>query len=816
MRGLAQKRFLLAAGEKWRMMADMPFCSFNRPHGSVAVLAAVFGLCLSVTPAHAADDTGPLAGHSMHGDAFNEGPRQKAFLMGETGRIHFPITTKSIQAQKFFEQGVGQLHGFWYFEAERSFRQVAALDPDCATAYWGMAMANVNNVKRARGFIEKAVKLKGNVSAREQQWIEALAEYRKEDKRDDKQKRKDYQAALEKLVAAYPGDLEAKAFCALQYWDNNSKGVPMGDKQKPETMLKAVLAGEPLHPVHHYRIHLWDDGKAATNALNSAALNGFAEPDTAHMWHMSGHTYTKLYRYSDAAWQQEASARTDHAYMMKNRVMPDQIHNYAHNNEWLIRDLNLIGAVDRAVDLAKNMIELPRHPKYNTLTKGSANFGYQRLTETLVRYELWNDLVTLSQTTYLEPLDNNDHEVRRVRALGTAHFNLGNPAAGKVQLAALEQLKLKIEADAKKPIKSEPKKDEGEYSSSEKKDEAKPQADADKGKTAEKSKATSPATNSINRVTGVNNAIAELQGWQALQEGNVKAAREAFAKAKDIPKERQAQIELLLGDAKKAEQLALEAMKGATNQVQPLANYVDIAYRNGNWTEAYRAFYQLRELAAEIDLHVPVFQRLKPVAVDLKLGADWRPALKRSWDFGKRPSLAALGPFRWEPTAAPGWSLPDAQNRQLALRQYKGKPVIVIFYLGNGCPHCIEQLAAFAPMTEDYAKLGISLVAISTDSIDGLKETAKKASANGGFPFPLLSDKSMQIFKAYRAFDDFENQPLHGTFLIDGEGMVRWQDISYQPFTETKFLLEEAQRLLGKVRTPTLAVVPATGKAGGE
>jgi peroxiredoxin len=314
----------------------------------------------------------------------------------------------------------------------------------------------------------------------------------------------------------------------------------------------------------------------------------------------------------------------------------------------------------------------------------------------------------------------------------------------------------------------------------------------------------------------VNNAITELQGWQALKAGDVKAAREAFAKAKDIPKERQAQIEWLLGDTKKAEQLALEAVKGATNQVQPLANYVDIAYRNGNWTEAYRAFYQLRELAAEIDISAPVFQRLKPVAADLKLGADWRPALKRSWDFGKRPQLAALGPFRWEPTAASGWSLPDAQNRPVSLRQYKGKPVIVIFYLGNGCPHCIEQLAAFAPMTEDYAKLGISLVAISTDSVDGLKETAKKASANGGFPFPLLSDKSMQIFKAYRAFDDFENQPLHGTFLIDGEGLVRWQDISYQPFTETKFLLEEAQRLLGKVRTPALAALPAAGKAGGE
>ena len=57
------------------------------------------------------------AGHSMHGDAFNDGPRQKAYLMGGTGKINFPVTTKSPDAQAFFNQGVGQLHGFWYFES---------------------------------------------------------------------------------------------------------------------------------------------------------------------------------------------------------------------------------------------------------------------------------------------------------------------------------------------------------------------------------------------------------------------------------------------------------------------------------------------------------------------------------------------------------------------------------------------------------------------------------------------------------------------------------------------------------------------------
>jgi hypothetical protein len=54
----------------------------------------------------------------------------------------------------------------------------------------------------------------------------------------------------------------------------------------------------------------------------------------------------------------------------------------------------------------------------------------------------------------------------------------------------------------------------------------------------------------------------------------------------------------------------------------------------------------------------------------------------------------------------------------------------------------------------------------------------------------------MEVFRAYRAFDDFEGKPLHGTFLIDGAGCVLWQDIGAEPFGDPDFLLGEARRLL--------------------
>ena len=79
-----------------------------------------------------------------------------------------------------------------------------------------------------------------------------------------------------------------------------------------------------------------------------------------------------------------------------------------------------------------------------------------------------------------------------------------------------------------------------------------------------------------------------------------------------------------------------------------------------------------------------------------------------------------------------------------------------------------------------------------------MTQTYKKSTGEekNPFPFPLLSDPEKTAFRAYRAYDDFENMPLHGTFLIDAVGRIRWQNISFDPFTHPGFLLEESVRLL--------------------
>ena len=97
-------------------------------------------------------------------------------------------------------------------------------------------------------------------------------------------------------------------------------------------------------------------------------------------------------------------------------------------------------------------------------------------------------------------------------------------------------------------------------------------------------------------------------------------------------------------------------------------------------------------------------------------------------------------------------------------------------------------------MLEEFREAGIEVLAISTENIEQLEAGIKNFDKD--LQIPLLSDAEQHVFRSFRCWDDFEDQPLHGTFLIDSRGKVRWQDISYQPFNEPEFLLKESKRLL--------------------
>ena len=290
----------------------------------------------------------------------------------------------------------------------------------------------------------------------------------------------------------------------------------------------------------------------------------------------------------------------------------------------------------------------------------------------------------------------------------------------------------------------------------------------------------------------------ELQGHQHVQKKEYDKGLELLKKAGSVEVEILTQIKLRAGKTDEAITDAQKHADSKKNEVRPLASLIETLWTAGKRDDARKAFEKLRNVGRYADLHVPALARLEPIALELGFASDWRMSdVVVKDDIGKRPNLDDLGPFRWQPSPAEDWQLVDATGKQRSLADYRGKPVVVIFYLGYGCLHCAEQLAAFAPRMDDFADQGLNVIAISTDDQIDLEKSHKTYEEEGkAFPFPLVSNAKLDVFKKYRVFDDFEQQPLHGTFLIDGDGLVRWHDISYEPFNDPDFVLRESRRLL--------------------
>ncbi len=708
-------------------------------------------------PPSEAEPAVPAAGHSIHGEAFNDGPRRRATLMEGMGRVDFPVTTARPEAQAFVTQGVAQLHSFYYLEAERSFRQAATIDPACPMAYWGMAMANVNNAKRARGFLKEA-RLKANAgkpTRRENLYLEALEAQYKEGAAE-KDAKKAHLIALETIVQEFPADLEARAWMAMVTWQNaGSDGI--GSRQAVDMVLDSVLDREALHPgSHHYRIHLWDHSKAA-RAEKAAALYARAAPGIAHAWHMPGHTYTELRRYADAAYQQEGSARVDHAYMIRDRVMPFEIHNYAHNNQWLATSLSHVGRARDAITVARNLVEQPRDPQKNGPNDGGSaqRSGRLRWAETLARFELWDDLIAATTSGALDWSDIAAEKVEKIRGLGLAYAAKGDRAGLDGQVKALAALA------------------------------------ADEAKKAPGGKAPTSGP--------IVSATAELEGYVRLANGEALPALEAFAKATGMRPEALAKAHLAARNFGFAESAARSAVEKQPGQVVPLAVLVEALQANNKEDEAREAYRKLEPLARQADRDLPAFRRLVRVVDAWKAAGRWSApaAAEPATDEAvatTRVDLEPLGPLAWAPSPAEPFALADTDGKTWSLADHKGRNVVVLFYLGGKCAHCMQQLQEFGKQAKVFEGLETDLVAVGTDPIDAAR--ALKANADGiKFPMPFLADPTLEVFKKYQAHDDFEGQPLHAVYLIDARGDVRFQRISADPFLDVDFLKAEAARV---------------------
>ncbi len=239
------------------------------------------------------------------------------------GKVSFPIScTPSVQEQ--FDRGVALLHSFAYTAAENAFQGVAELDPRCAMAHWGMAMAYFHQLwdpavvpatfSIAQKEIGRAQQI-GAGSVRERQFINALGLiYQDAVTVPYRTRALNYEHAMSNLASENRKDVEAQVFYALALLANASPADKTHAKQKQAAdLLEPLDRAYPLHPgVPHYLIHAYDNAELAPKGLPAAKAYSQIAPSAPHALHMPSHIFTRLGLWEDSITSNLAAREAAH------------------------------------------------------------------------------------------------------------------------------------------------------------------------------------------------------------------------------------------------------------------------------------------------------------------------------------------------------------------------------------------------------------------------------------------------------------------------------------------------------------------------
>ncbi len=286
------------------------------------------------------------------------------------GITNFPSQPDRQEHSSSSTKGLMLAYGFNHAEAARSFREAARLDPECAMAYWGMALVmgpNINmpmppkNELQAYEMIQKAIALKKNASKREQAYIDALAKrYSGEDKPNRTALDQAYVEAMGELHHRYPDDLDAATLYAeavmdLRPWDYWTRDLkPYTETVETINVVESVLAINPNHPgaIHLY-IHTVELARPELAEAGAERLRKLS-PGAGHLVHMPSHIFRRVGRYSEASKSNEDAIATDEDYITQCRaqgVYP--LAYYPHNIHFLWDSATMEGRSRVAIEAAR-------------------------------------------------------------------------------------------------------------------------------------------------------------------------------------------------------------------------------------------------------------------------------------------------------------------------------------------------------------------------------------------------------------------------------------------------------------------------------
>ncbi len=356
--------------------------------------------------------SGAMAQGQPHGHDQGQAMEAAAVPLFEgLGEQHFPITTTSELAQRYFDQGLMFIYGFNHFEAARSFGKAVRHDPACAMCHWGVALAlgpHINApmfpdaVVPAYDALQKARQHAPGATERERAYIRALSHRYAADPPEDRSGLdRAYAQAMRELARAYPDDLDAATLFAeslmdlvpWNYWDEH--GRPRAETAEVIRELDRVLERHPYHPgALHYYIHALENSPNPERAEGAADRLRELNVQIGHMIHMPSHIYARIGRWHDASVANEGALADDKAYLAAHEVqgmVPLLYH--PHNFHFLSWTAGMEGRSAVAYQAATELVAATPAELAGELP--FLNNFLAMPTLTLVRFGKWDEVLAL-------------------------------------------------------------------------------------------------------------------------------------------------------------------------------------------------------------------------------------------------------------------------------------------------------------------------------------------------------------------------------------------------------------------------------------
>src|SRR5437899_1082164 len=238
------------------------------------------------------------------------------------GTITFP-SSGAPAAQAPFIRGVLLLHSFEYQDAAQAFREAQRIDPGFALAYWGEALTYTHPLwdEQDRNAARAALQRLGPTRAarrvkaptpREKEYLDAVETLYGDGSKAERDSA--YSLAMERVMARYPADREAKVFYALSLLGLNQGVRDTTTYLRAAAIVEQVFRENPNHPgAAHLLIHCYDDPVHAPLGLAAARAYAKIAPDAAHAHHMTTHIFVALGMWDEVVSQNELASGRDPA-----------------------------------------------------------------------------------------------------------------------------------------------------------------------------------------------------------------------------------------------------------------------------------------------------------------------------------------------------------------------------------------------------------------------------------------------------------------------------------------------------------------------